>query len=83
MIYYTVIFLIFSIILIIFALRSISSRNIVHSIVWLSLFLFTLSALFFYLGSSLIGSLEILVYVGAVVTLLAFTLMLTGGKEFE
>ena len=41
------------------------------------------NGVFLLLGSSLVASIELLVYVGAIVTLLVFTLMLTGGKEFE
>ena len=46
-------------------------------------FLVMLSALFIFLGGSIIGAVELLVFVGAVVTLLVFTLMLSGGKELE
>lgn len=80
---FTIIFLIFAAILVILALSTISSKNLVHSSVWLMAFLFVLSALFIFLGGSIIGAVELLVFVGAVVTLLVFTLMLTGGKEIE
>lgn len=80
---YTIIFLIFAVLLVVFAVRSVAAKNIVHSVVWLMLFLFTMSAVFIYMGTDLLGSIELLVYVGAIVTLLAFTLMLTGGKEIE
>lgn len=80
---FTIIFLIFAAILVILALSTISSKNLVHSSVWLMAFLFVLSALFIFLGGSLVGAVELLVFVGAVVTLLVFTLMLTGGKEIE
>jgi len=80
---FTIIFLIFAAILVILALSTISSKNLVHSSVWLMAFLFVLSALFIFLGGSIVGAVELLVFVGAVVTLLVFTLMLTGGKEIE
>ncbi len=80
---YTIIFLIFAALMVFFAARAVGAKNIVHSVVWLMLFLFTLSITFIYMGTDLVGSIELLVYVGAIVTLLAFTLMLTGGKEVE
>ncbi|MCL5803547.1 MAG: NADH-quinone oxidoreductase subunit J [Thermoplasmataceae archaeon] len=80
---FTIIFLVFAAILVILALTTISSKNLVHSSVWLMAFLFVLSALFIFLGGSIVGAVELLVFVGAVVTLLVFTLMLTGGKEIE
>jgi NADH:ubiquinone oxidoreductase subunit 6 (subunit J) len=80
---FSIIFVIFAAILVILALITISAKNLVHSSVWLMIFLFVLSALFIFLGGSIVGAVELLVFVGAVVTLLVFTLMLTGGKEIE
>ena len=80
---YTIIFLIFAVILVVLAMLTISKKRLVHSAVYLMSFLFVLAALFIFLGASLVGSIELLVYVGAVVTLLVFTLMLTGGEEIE
>ncbi len=80
---YTIIFVVFAILLVVFAARAVAAKNLVHSVVWLMLFLFTMGATFIFLGTDLVGSIELLVYVGAIVTLLAFTLMLTGGKEVE
>ncbi|MEM0158067.1 MAG: NADH-quinone oxidoreductase subunit J [Thermoplasmataceae archaeon] len=80
---FTIIFLIFAVILIPLALKTVSERNLTHSAIYLMVFLFILSALFIYLGGSIVGAIELLVFVGAVVTLLVFTLMLTGGREVE
>ena len=79
----TIIFLIFAVMTIPLAIRAVSSRNIIHSAVYLMVFMFILSALFIFLGASLVGAIELLVFIGAVVTLLIFTIMLTGGKELE
>lgn len=79
----TIIFLVFAVILIPMALQALRAKNLVHSSVYLMVFLFVLASLFIFLGASIVGSIELLVYVGAVVTLLIFTLMLTGGKEIE
>ncbi len=79
----TIIFLIFAVMTIPLAIRAVSSRNITHSAVYLMVFMFILSALFIFLGASLVGAIELLVFIGAVVTLFIFTIMLTGGKELE
>lgn len=80
---FTIIFLIFAIIMIPLAMKAVSSKNITHSAVYLMAFLFVLSASFIYLGASIVGAVELLVFIGAVITLLVFTIMLTGGKELE
>lgn len=80
---YTGIFLVFAVILVVMAAKAVQDKNIVHSASYLMFFLFAMAGLFLLLGSSLVASIELLVYVGAIVTLLVFTLMLTGGKEIE
>jgi NADH-quinone oxidoreductase subunit J len=80
---YTVIFAVFGVILVAASILAVENMNIVHSAVWLMVFLFAMGAFFIFFGATFLGSVELLVYVGAVVTLITFTLMLTGGKEFE
>ncbi len=80
---FTIIFLIFAVMLVPLAMKSVTDRNITHAAVYLMAFLFVLSASFIFLGASIVGAVELLVFIGAVVTLLVFTIMLTGGKEFE
>ena len=80
---FTIITIIFAIILIILAAISVEQKDIVRSIIFLMAFLFVLSANFIFLGATLIGAIELLVYVGAVSALLVFTMMITGGKEIE
>ncbi|MCL5888421.1 MAG: NADH-quinone oxidoreductase subunit J [Candidatus Thermoplasmatota archaeon] len=80
---FTIIAIIFAIILIILAAISVEQKDIVRSIIFLMAFLFVLSANFIFLGATLIGAIELLVYVGAVSALLVFTMMITGGKEIE
>lgn len=80
---FTIIFLIFAVILVPLAMKAVSDQNITHSAIYLTAFLFVLSALFIFLGASIVGAIELLVFIGAVVTLIVFTIMLTGGKELE
>ncbi|PYB68022.1 MULTISPECIES: NADH-quinone oxidoreductase subunit J [unclassified Thermoplasma] len=80
---YTLIFSLIAILLIAFSVMSVRERNLIHSVIYLFLFLVILSAEFLFMGASFIAAVEVLVYIGAVVTILAFTVMLTGGKEIE
>ncbi len=78
---YTVFFLIFAAIIVIASAKAVTDRNIVHSAVWLMFFMIAVASLFFFLGASFIGAVELLVYVGAIVSMLVFSLMITGGED--
>jgi NADH-quinone oxidoreductase subunit J len=80
---YTIISIIFAVILIILAIIAVEEKDVVRSIIFLMSFLFVLAANFIFLGATLVGAIELLVYVGAVAALLVFTVMITGGKEIE
>ncbi len=80
---FDIIAIIFGIILIILSVVSIEQKNIVRSLIFLMAFLFVLSADFIFMGATLVGAIELLVYVGAISALLLFTMMITGGKEIE
>ncbi|MGC8608378.1 MAG: NADH-quinone oxidoreductase subunit J [Thermoplasmata archaeon] len=80
---FTTIFILFAILLIAFAVITVKEKNITHSAIYLSIFLLVMAGVFVFLGASFIGAVEVLVYIGAVVTLIVFTVMLTGGKEIE
>ncbi len=80
---YTAIFMIFAAMAIIMAMAAIGTRNLIHSTIYLFVLLLVFSAIFIFLGSSFVGSVEILVYTGAIVVLIVFVLMLTGGNEDE
>ncbi len=79
----TIIFMVLAAISIIFAMATINTKNLVHSSVYLLILLLAFAAIFILLGSSFVGSVEVLVYAGAIVILIVFVLMLTGGKEDE
>ena len=63
---FTIITIIFAIILIVLSAISVEEKDIVRSIIFLMAFLFVLSANFIFLGATLVGAIELLVYVGAV-----------------
>ena len=80
---FEIIEIIFGVLLAVMAAVSVAQKDVVRSIVFLLLFLSIMAADFIYLGATLIGAIELLVYVGAISALLVFTVMITGGKEFE
>ncbi len=80
---FEIIEIIFGVFLAIMAAISVAQKDVVRSIVFLLLFLSLMSADFIFLGATLLGAIELLVYVGAITALLVFTVMITGGREFE
>jgi len=59
------------------ALRVVTTRNVVHAALWLVLVLAGVAGQFLLLGAEFIGVTQILVYIGAVVVLFLFGIMLT------
>lgn len=58
-------------------LLAVTSSRVVHAALWLVLSLGTLAGVYLALGAEVIGLVQLLVYVGAVVVLVLFALMLT------
>ncbi|MGC8584993.1 MAG: NADH-quinone oxidoreductase subunit J family protein [Thermoplasmata archaeon] len=56
-------------------------KRLYRAALWLMLFLLSVSTLYVILGSGFLGAVQIIIYVGAVITLLVFTIMLTRGEE--
>ena len=61
----------------IFALLTVTSRDIFHSAVWLAMTLLSIAGVYFYLNAEFLGVIQILVYVGGIITLFAFAIKLT------
>jgi NADH-quinone oxidoreductase subunit J len=80
---YTILFLVFAAIAVIMALAAISTKNLIHSSIFLFILMLIFSTIFILLGLSFVGSIELLVYTGSIVILIVFVLMLTGGKDVE
>lgn len=59
------------------AVCAVTTRQLVHAALWLTLCLTTLSGCYFVLGAELVALVQLLVYVGAVVVLVLFAVMLT------
>jgi len=70
-------FLIIAVILIASAIFVVFSRHIFHSALVLMLFLFTMAAMYVHLKSELVAVIQVLTYVGGVITFILFVIMLT------
>ena len=59
------------------ALLAVTTRHVVHAALWLLVSLGALAGCYVVLGQELVGLVQLLVYVGAIVVLVLFALMLT------
>ncbi|MBF0121822.1 MAG: NADH-quinone oxidoreductase subunit J [Candidatus Omnitrophica bacterium] len=59
------------------ALLSVTVRDIFHGAIWLALTLISIAFLYFYLDAGFLGVIQILVYVGGIMALFVFAIMLT------
>jgi len=64
------------------AIAMVVTRNIMHSCIFLLGTLLGTAGLYLVLGADFIAAAQVMVYVGGVVILMLFAVMLTGGKEF-
>jgi NADH-quinone oxidoreductase subunit J len=72
-----VFFAIIAAVMIISALRVVTTHNIVHAALWLVVVLAGVAAQFILLGAEFVAVTQVLVYIGAVVVLFLFGVMLT------
>jgi NADH-quinone oxidoreductase subunit J len=63
------------------ALAVVRSRDLVHAVLWLGVTLFSTAVLYAMLGASFIAGVQVLLYVGGVVTLMIFGVMITRRHE--
>lgn len=63
------------------ALLVVRAENLVHAVMWLGLLLLTTGALYALLGASFLAGVQALLYVGGVITLMIFGLMITRRHE--
>ncbi len=62
---------------VLFALLVVLSRNIFHAAVYLAAVLLGIASVYLYLDAEFLAVVQVLIYVGAIVTLFIFTVMLT------
>jgi len=70
-------FVLFGLIAVVSGLLSVTSRHLIHAALWLVVTLGAVAGAFLLLGAELLAWVQVLVYVGAVVVLIVFALMLT------
>lgn len=63
------------------ALLVVRSANLIHAVLWLGVTLVATAALYAMLGASFLAGVQVLVYVGGVITLMVFGLMITRRHE--
>ena len=71
---------------VVFAILSVISRDIFHCAVYLAMTLLSVSGIYFYLHAEFLGVVQILVYVGGIMTLFIFAIKLTakiGDKSIQ
>jgi len=61
----------------VFALLAVTQRDIFHCALWLAMTLLSVSGIYFYLDAAFLGVVQILVYVGGIITLFVFAIKLT------
>jgi NADH:ubiquinone oxidoreductase subunit 6 (subunit J) len=72
-----VVFVAAAVAILVASLKVIASEEVMHAVVWLSIALLSVAVVYITLGAEVLASVQVLVYVGAVVTLILFTIMLT------
>lgn len=65
------------------AIMALRTRELIHATIWLALMLLGVAGIFLTLGGEFLATIQVLVYVGAVITLILFTVMLTIPVEPE
>lgn len=78
-----IVFIVISILTVLSSIMMIRSNNLVHSAIYLAGTFIGTAGLFILLEAEFLAWVQILVYVGAVVTLILFTIMLTRKGEEE
>ncbi len=73
-------FAIIAILMIVSALKMVTTSNVVHAALYLVIVLAGVAALFILVGSDFVGATQILVYIGAIVVLFLFGIMLTKAR---
>ena len=74
---------ILSVVMVVAALRMVTTRNVVHAALYLVIVLAGAAGIFILLGAEFVGVTQVLVYIGAIVVLFLFGSMLTRGALGE
>lgn len=77
----TVVFLVLSVFIAIFSVMTVTTKRIVRSATYLLFVLLATAGLYFLLGYTFLGSVQIMVYAGGIVVLYVFSILLTSGEN--
>lgn len=72
-----VVFAVLAAVIVASSIKVVLAKEVMHAVVFLALALLSVAGVYLTLGQEILGSIQVLVYVGAVVTLILFTVMLT------
>ena len=72
-----VFFAVIAVVMVVAAIRCVTTGNVVHAALWLVLVLAGAAAQFILLGSEFVAVTQVLVYIGAIIVLFLFGIMLT------
>jgi NADH-quinone oxidoreductase subunit J len=75
-----IVFYVLALAMVIAALRVVTTKNVVHAALYLVMVLGGVGAMFVLLGSGFVFAVQLLVYIGAIVVLFLFGIMLTRAK---
>ena len=73
-------FYLIAVVMVVAALRVVTTNNMVHAALYLVVVLAGVAAQFLLLGAEFVGVTQVLVYIGAVIVLFLFGIMLTRAK---
>ena len=76
-------FLVMAAVVLASAIMVLRVKELVHATVWLAGMLLGVAGIFLTLGGEFLATIQVLVYIGAVITLILFTVMLTLPAEFK
>ncbi|MBF0503963.1 MAG: NADH-quinone oxidoreductase subunit J [Candidatus Omnitrophica bacterium] len=67
----------------VFAVMAVTGRDIFHCALWLAMTLLSVAGIYFYLDAPFLGVIQILVYVGGIITLFVFAIKLTANIGYK
>lgn len=77
------VFIAMSALILVSAFMALRTRELIHATVWLAAMLLGVAGVFLTVGGEFLATIQVLVYVGAVITLILFTVMLTIPQDPE
>lgn len=77
----TVVFFVLATLIIVFSVMTVTTNRILRSATYLLFVLFATAGIYFLLGYTFLGSVQIMVYAGGIVVLYVFSILLTSGEN--